>query len=219
MKLTENTIAVLKNFASINPGCAFKAGSVIKTMLPDRTFLATYKGEEVFPVDFAIYDLSRFISAIGLVGGSAELDITDRVITISGEGTTIRYSVCDPQTITAANYDKNIVIDEPIVEFDLPQAKLQKFRQASQVLSAPNLTIKSTDGKTVSIQVHDAKNPSSDNYNSEMSLYTITQPFTMCLDMSKFKVVHDTYLVKISADGILTMDGEHVAYAMTGNFE
>jgi hypothetical protein len=218
MKLSDNTLAVLKNFATINPGCAFKAGQVVKTMLPDRTFLATAKVEETFPVDFAIFDLSRLISAIGLVS-EPELEFTEKVITIKGDETVLRYAVCDPQTITAANYDKNFVIEGPIAQFELPQAKLQKLRQASQVLNAPHLTIASKDGQTLTIRVHDAKNPSSDNFIVDNKTEVLTQAFELRLEMSKLRLVPDTYLVKISEDGLMTMTGEHVEYAMMGNFE
>lgn len=218
MKLSENTITVLKNFASINPSIAFKQGNVIKTMLPDRTFLATYKAEETFPVDFAIFDLSRLISAIGLVN-EPDLEFTEKVITIRGAETVLRYAVCDPQTITAANYEKNFVIEDPICQFELPQAKLQKLRQASQVLSAPNLTISSEDGKTLTIQVHDVKNPSSDSYKIDCQIEVLTEPFTLRLDMTKLRLIPDTYLVKIADNGLMTMTGEHVDYAMMGSVE
>lgn len=218
MKLSETTLAVLKNFASINQGCAFKAGNVVKTMLADRTFLATFKAEETFPVDFAIFDLSRLISAINLVN-EPDLDFTEKVITIEGQGTVLRYAVCHPETIVAANYEKVIKIDEPIVQFELPKATLQSLQRASQVLSAPNLTIFSTDGKTLSIKVHDARADSSDSYNVDASAEILTQAFEMRLEMQKLRLIPDTYLVKISEDGIMTMTGELVEYAMTGNFE
>ena len=218
MKLSETTLSVLKNFASINQGCAFKAGNVVKTMLADRTFMATFKAEENFPVDFAIFDLSRLISAINLVD-TPELEFTERLITISGNGIELRYAVCDPNAIVAANYEKNIKIDDPIVQFELPKATLQSLLRAGQVLSAPNLTIASKDGQSLTVKVHDVKNPNSDSYNAAAKSEILTQAFEMRLDMQKLRLIPDTYLVKISEDGIMTMTGELVEYAMTGNFE
>jgi len=38
MKLSEKTIAILKNFSSINSGIAFKAGNKISTVSPQKNY-------------------------------------------------------------------------------------------------------------------------------------------------------------------------------------
>ena len=40
MKLNENTLTVLKNFASINSGLVIRKGKVQRTISPDETVLA-----------------------------------------------------------------------------------------------------------------------------------------------------------------------------------
>ena len=60
MKLSTETIAVLKNFASINQGIEFKKGKKIKTISAGKTVLAEAHLTDEFPENFCIYDLNQF---------------------------------------------------------------------------------------------------------------------------------------------------------------
>ena len=66
MKLSEETLAVLKNFSAINNGIYFEQGNTIKTVSPGKTILADAKVQENFPLDFGIYDLNKFLGAHSL---------------------------------------------------------------------------------------------------------------------------------------------------------
>ena len=57
MKLTEKTLNLLKNFASINQSILFKKGSSLRTMSVMKNILAEADISEEVPQDFAIYDL------------------------------------------------------------------------------------------------------------------------------------------------------------------
>jgi hypothetical protein len=62
MKLSNDTITVLKNFATINQGIYFKQGKTIKTVSPQKNIMAEVTVEEEFPIDFGVYDLNNFLS-------------------------------------------------------------------------------------------------------------------------------------------------------------
>ena len=40
MKLSENTVSVLKNFSTINPGMVFRKGNIVRTMAKGQNILA-----------------------------------------------------------------------------------------------------------------------------------------------------------------------------------
>jgi len=65
MKLSESTINVLKNFATINAGMQFKEGSVVRTISKGQNVLGKATVTENFEKDFVIYDLNRFLSLCG----------------------------------------------------------------------------------------------------------------------------------------------------------
>ena len=52
MKISNETVAMLKNFSTINPNIVVKAGNVIKTISEAKNILATANVAESFPQDF-----------------------------------------------------------------------------------------------------------------------------------------------------------------------
>ena len=66
MKLSSETISVLKNFATINQNLIIKSGSELSTMSAMNNILGKAKVKENFPQEFAIYDLNEFLAAISL---------------------------------------------------------------------------------------------------------------------------------------------------------
>ena len=66
MKLTTETISVLKNFSTINQNLMVKSGRNVSTMSAMKNIIAKATVNESFPKDFAIYDLNDFLSALSL---------------------------------------------------------------------------------------------------------------------------------------------------------
>ena len=58
MNLSNDTLNVLKNFATINPNLVFKPGQKLKTISESKTILASAEIVEDFPTEFGIYDLN-----------------------------------------------------------------------------------------------------------------------------------------------------------------
>ena len=52
MKLSDNTLAVLKNFGNINSGIYLKQGKTIKTVSSHKNILATAEISDEIPSDF-----------------------------------------------------------------------------------------------------------------------------------------------------------------------
>ena len=66
MKLSNETLSVLKNFASINSGIEFKQGNKIATISSGKTVLAKATLTDSFPEGFCVYDLNQFLSVHSL---------------------------------------------------------------------------------------------------------------------------------------------------------
>lgn len=67
MNLSNDTLNVLKNFATINPNLVFKPGQKLKTISESKTILATAEIVEDFPKEFGVYDLNEFLSVLSLI--------------------------------------------------------------------------------------------------------------------------------------------------------
>ena len=109
MKLSNETLNVLKNFAGINSGIEFKTGNKIATISSTKTVLAKATLPDEFPQDFCIYDLNQFLSVHSL-GKDTELDFdANNVVFKSGRSKT-KYRM------TA----KTMIVSAPEKELTLP---------------------------------------------------------------------------------------------------
>ena len=64
MKLSETTVEILKNFATINSNMLFEEGNEVATISNNETIMAKAVLPDEFPQEFGIYDLNRFLGFI-----------------------------------------------------------------------------------------------------------------------------------------------------------
>ena len=64
MKLSDNTLTILKNFAGINNSILVKQGTKLRTISVAKNILAEAEIEEEFPRDVALYDLNQLLNIL-----------------------------------------------------------------------------------------------------------------------------------------------------------
>jgi type I restriction-modification system DNA methylase subunit len=84
MKLSDNTLTLLKNFATINQGIMFKKGKTLRTVSSQKNVMAEATINEEIPTDFGVYDLNNFLSVLSLHKDDPVLDFQDNNVLISG---------------------------------------------------------------------------------------------------------------------------------------
>lgn len=209
MKLSNETLTVLKNFAGINSGIEFKKGNKIATISSTKTVLAKATLPDDFPQDFCIYDLNQFLSVHSL-NKEPELDFdTQNVIFKAGRSKT--------------NYrmtSKNMIVSPPEKELKLPAVDgsftlrdedlAQALKNAS-VLQSPNLAFMS-DGKSISVTVFNAKDDSAHTNTTVIATVgeneTEYQKFKAVFLVENFKMIPGTYNVEISSQGLASFKNE-----------
>ena len=99
MKLSDNSLTILKNFAGINNSILVKQGNKLRTISVAKNILAEADITEEFPRNFAIYDLNQFLNGLSL-HQDPELDFTnDSYITIREGKRRVKYFYADPNVI------------------------------------------------------------------------------------------------------------------------
>jgi hypothetical protein len=207
MKLNTRTIQVLKNFASINPSIQFSEGSNLKTISPNKTMMAKAKLEDIIPSTFAIYDLSRFLGVVSLFE-DPEYQIEERMVNIASPGRTVSYTFADPSTIITPP-DREIVLEDPDVVFELKQEHFAEIMKALGVMSFPDLVVVGEDGKVI-LRATDTKNPSSDKYDIEVG--STDRTFTAVFKTENVKILPSSYTVSLSSKGISHFVSDDVEY-------
>ena len=116
MKISQETINILKNYSQINQGILFKRGETISTISPQKNILVEATVKETFPNDFGIYDLNQFLNGLSL-HQSAELDFQNESYVVIREGKSrSKYFFADP----------NVIVSPPEKEIQLPW-HIQKY--------------------------------------------------------------------------------------------
>ena len=145
MKLNDQTVSILKNFSTINQNLVIKEGSEITTMSAMKNIVSKATVEETFPVEFAIYDLNEFLSAMSLFT-KPDLDFKDDfvVITESGsKGKNLKYWYSEPSVVTTPN--KEVTMPSTEIKFPLQSDVLSEVQKAAAVIGAPDMVLEAMD--------------------------------------------------------------------------
>lgn len=207
MKISTNTINVLKNFAKINPSMVFPEGNVLKTISPSKTIMSKAIVQETFPRRFAIYNLNQFISTVSLVSDPV-LNFTDTSINIVSGNEKFDLVYTDEANITKVP-DREIALPSTDVSFTLTNDLFTKLEKAAGVLSLPEVAVVG-DGNKIYIQVYDSKNATGNTYSVEIG--ETTKSFKAIFKLDNLKLISGDYEVTISSKGISHFLGKEVEY-------
>lgn len=201
MKLSTETLSVLKNFASINQGIMFKKGKVLRTVSPQKNVMAEATVSDDFPTDFGVYDLNNFLSVLTLHKEEPTLDFQDNDVLISGlQGRSkIKYRFCAPHMIVVAP-EKPIAMPDPEISFVLQSEDFEWIMKAASVLSSPCIAIES-NGAKVFITTFDPANDAAHTDSLEICDGNGTS-YKMIFKLENLKMISGSYDVKISSRGI-----------------
>ena len=195
MKLSDNTLAVLKNFAGINNSILVKKGTQLRTMSVAKNILAEAEIPEDFPRDVAIYDLNQFLNGLSL-HQDPNLDFTeDSHITIKEGRRRVKYFYADPQVIIAPP-DKEINLPTQEVCFQLESSSLEKLVKAAAVYQLPDLSVIGENGE-ITMVVRDKKNDTSNEY--AVNVGETDKEFEFNFKMENIKIIPGAYDVVISS--------------------
>lgn len=205
MKFEPATIQVLKNFSSINPSMLFKPGNVVSTVSPTKSVLAKARINQKFDRQFAIYDLSRLLSAMSLFE-NPEIEFSEKHLTIKNNERVLDYRFADPSTIIVPP-DKDVNLPSEDVSFKLTMTNLQDIQKALSTLGMPEIAVVG-DGKKIWLQVTDTKNSQGDSY--KIILGDVAKKFRLVFKAENLKLIAQDYDVKITSKGLSHFKGNQV---------
>ena len=202
MKLSEHTISVLKNFASINQNLVIREGSELQTMSAMKNIVARSGVEENFPKEMAIYDLNEFLAALSLFS-SPVLEFDEQYVTIKEESNptnSLKYFYSDPSVVQSPS--KTITMPSEDITFELSSGDLSKMKRASAVIGAQDMVLENTDEPFKSIlNAIDKKNDTANNYSLDISTNGDGQ-FKFYFKVENLKLMDGSYDVSVSSRNI-----------------
>jgi hypothetical protein len=195
MKLSDNTLIILKNFAGINNSILVKQGNKLRTISVAKNILAEADITEEFPRDFAIYDLNQFLNGLSL-HNDPDLDFKeDSYLSIKEGKRRVKYFFADPNVIISPP-DKDIQLPSQDVCFQLDSTSLEKLVKAAAVYQLPDLSAIGEAG-VVKLVVRDKKNDTSNEY--AIVVGETDQEFTFNFKVENIKIIPGAYDVVVSS--------------------
>lgn len=209
MKLSKETIALLKNFATINGNLLIKPGSNLSTISASKSVYATVDVTEDFPSQFGIYDLNEFLGVIALFN-DPELNFTDKYVSIKEGRNSVKYFGADETVLVAPS--KALKVPPADIEFNLTTEQVNMVLRTSGVLRAPDVTI-SGDGEVLKIIVGDRKNSSGNNYVMEVG--ETDSVFNANIRVDNIKMIPGDYKVELAAKKIAKFSNGSLQYVLS----
>ncbi len=194
MKLSKETLSLLKNFAEINSNILIKPGNFINTMSVGRNIYAESSIQEDFETEIGIFDLNKFLGVISMFN-DPELEFNDTYVDISNGKSTVRYYYTEPSILTVP--PKKLKLPNTQITFDLNENDLNEILKVSRILQVNDLEIVGENG-VLKIVVVDFKNDSSNNFTLVIEENYRGQDYKGRINVSDIKFLPGSYKVELS---------------------
>jgi len=198
MQLSTRTVDILRNFATINPNLVVKGGNVIQTVSAAKNLVSSATIEESFPQTFGIYDLSEFLSVLGLVDNPT-IAFSDSSCTVAGNSglSSIKYFYSNPEILSYPK--KEITMPECEVKFVLNNDTLSQIKRASAALGHKEISLTPADG-SIKVSVINPKDASSHSFSVLVEGdYPEGADFNLIFSVENLKMIGEDYEVFASS--------------------
>jgi len=196
MELSDNTIQLLKNFASINSNILIRQGNSINTISEAKNILASATVAESFPQEIGIYDLNEFLSVLSLVDKPRLKFNEDHVVVGDSTGRSkVRYFFSDKEMLTSPK--KEAAMPEADVKFHLDNDTLNRVKRAASALGHNELMV-TGDETNVALTVTSSDNSTSNTFSIDVQGTSKLNKYSFVFNISNLKMLSGNYEVEIS---------------------
>lgn len=154
MKISKETLIVLKNFAAINNSLAVIEPQTIFTAAPGGSLHAIFDTKETFP-KFGIYEMSELLAIISLFDlDNTDFDFQDTHVVITFERNRVVYAYMDPDILPVMDVLESGSADYKSVEgfdgsFKLTTTEISNLQKASNIMKLEYIVVKMKEGKGI----------------------------------------------------------------------
>lgn len=199
--LTRETIEVLGNFVQINPSIIVCAGSEIRSISNLEHILAKYKCTEVFPTEFAIYDLSEFLNVVSLFENPVLEFDNEQYVTIRSGSKYSKYYFSNPEITLKRAPNTDVKFPGADIQFGLSESDVKGIRKASNILNLEDINIASKDETDVRVSLIDTEDETNNTYEQVFQGCS-TGDFSVNIKMENLVVLPGDYTLSICAKGM-----------------
>ena len=197
MKISKETLDVLKNFSAINPNLVISEGNKLSTIAEAKNIMASTTVAETFPKEIGIYDLNEFLSALSLIE-NADLEFGDESVVMKSSTSSITYRYADKSILTSP--EKGVNMPESEVVVNISADLISQIRKAGGALGHPVVSIsKASDSDKVVLQVKDPNNTSANVFEIDTGSTSDKSEFDFQFLIANLKLIPGDYKVSVSS--------------------
>lgn len=211
MKLTKETLSVMKNFAAINPSLRLTPGNFIMTKSVNGVAYAEATIADEIDSELNIYDLPNFLSILGQLGEGSEINLSNGEIVIQNGRAKVNLPDAESSVIVVPK--QRLRMPPADVEFDLKAEDLAEILKISRAVGADRIAISNRDDHIVidAFAVEDGDNART-RYSLTVCPYEGTNNFSFVINLENVSVVIADYKINISSKGAAQFQGINTAY-------
>jgi|TARA_R110000851_G_scaffold122742_4_gene252271 hypothetical protein len=204
MKLSDNTLSVLKNYANINQNLLITAGSTLSTMSVQKNIFAKAEISETFDRDVAIYDLNEFLASVTGMS-DPDLDFKDDFILVTNNnGDKLEFYYSDPSVVSSPTTE--ITMPNAEITFTLSNEQLSDIVKMAAIIGAADMVLE--NGK---LTVTDKKNKTANNYSKNVNAkVSEVVDYKFWFKVENLKLLSGTYDVSISSKKISYFKNQNI---------
>lgn len=139
--ISQTTLNILKNFATINASIVITKGNVLRTISNAENIVASAVVEETFPQTFAIYDLNQFLSGMSLFDNPVLVFDNSDYVTVQGGRSRTKYYFSDPEITLKTSPNKKVNYPGSDIQFNLTASDISGIQKAKAIYDIPDLNI------------------------------------------------------------------------------
>lgn len=192
MKISNETLALLKNFASINTNIIFRPGDVVSTISIAKSIFSKATIKETIPNEFAIYDLNSLLAMLTLMENQ-NVEFEDKCLVVSSDKGKFEYYYSNPEIVVGAPTGEIEHVN--VYKFKLLAEDVQMISKAACITGAPTISI-TNKNQNVTLSVSDRKNDTASNFKKNLG--TSFDDFDVYIAVENFKIIPDAYDVTVA---------------------
>jgi hypothetical protein len=197
MKISKETLEVLKNFSAINPNLVISEGNKLSTIAEAKNIMASTEVSETFPKEVGIYDLNEFLSAHSLIE-DADLEFGNESVIMKSPTSSITYRYADKSILTSP--EKGVNMPDAEVSVTLTADIISQIRKAGGALGHPVVSLtKTSDSDKIVLQVKDPNNSSANVFEIDSGTESNNSDFDFQFLIANLKLIPGDYKVSVSS--------------------
>ena len=205
MQLSSKTLAILKNFSTINQGLIIKEGNTLRTMAKSKSVVAVAEVDETFPTDCKIYDLQKFLGIFS-VFNDPDIEWNETSASITSGKSGLRYGYGESVTPEPPETMKEFVGD---ATFELAAEDLSQIMKMAGILESCYIVQFTLTNDVCEVSLESTEGANRNRFNIEVSDANIDEEVIAKLNLDDLRILPLPYRVEVKSGAVRLVNDEY----------